>query len=133
MIPIHLFVFSGRFQLHPRCMAVGTKARPYTPCSADSSEYDSSCEPDDPGFDVNKFDAAKAKRQSYEYLIQKPLASGEMLVATRGKQMAIAIGYVCHLPMGFPPFFLLIFMLIFEIALRHNQLRFGGSRHGHAP
>jgi hypothetical protein len=87
--------FSGTFQLHPRCMAIGTKAHPYMPCSADSSEYDPTCEPHDPTFIPNKFDAARAKGQSYEYLVQKPLASGELLVAARGKQMAIAIGPVC--------------------------------------
>jgi hypothetical protein len=91
----------GTFKLHPRCMAVGTRARPYTPCNADSSDYDASCEPLDPAFVPNGFDAAKAKGQSYEYLVQKPLASGELLVATRGKQMAIAIGHV-----GLGPFFL---------------------------
>jgi hypothetical protein len=75
-------------------MATGSSVRSYEPCIADASEYNPQCEPYDPNYIPNKHDAARAQGQSYDYLVEKPLAAGELHVAARGKELAIAIGHV---------------------------------------
>lgn len=78
-------------------MASGSSNRSYVPCIADASEYDPHCEPYDTNYSPNQHDADRARGQSYEYLVEKPLAAGELHVAARGKQLAIAIGHVSTL------------------------------------
>lgn len=79
-------------------MANGSAGHPYTPCIiADTSEYDAACEPLDADYVPNQYDQCRARGQSYEYLVEKPLAPGELHVAARGNQLAIAIGHVSTL------------------------------------
>ncbi|KAH9924593.1 hypothetical protein B0H21DRAFT_826713 [Amylocystis lapponica] len=69
----------GHLQLFPRTFATGTATKSWTTCTAHRRGYEDTLEPIPDTFQPNKFDAARSKKQSWEYLI-KPLCDGEVVV-----------------------------------------------------
>lgn len=90
---------AGIVQIFPITFALGTKRKPYTTVpSVDNEEYLASgamqkelvlC-PDDMS---SKYTASRSRKQIWEYLLRR-VEPGEVCVARRNKQLAIAAGHV---------------------------------------
>ncbi|KAI3599201.1 hypothetical protein WG66_013420 [Moniliophthora roreri] len=99
--PLH-----GKLVLFPSNWALGTKERKWTTFSADCSGYSGAQEPEDPSYKLDPFDeqklnargscgrGRKSQYQDARYLM-KGLKEGPLLVAIRGKLMALGAGYHC--------------------------------------
>ncbi|KAH7903422.1 hypothetical protein BJ138DRAFT_988223, partial [Hygrophoropsis aurantiaca] len=95
---------TARLQLFPRTFAIGTSRRSYTTCSVtklDGFDSDSMMVNEDQPFEANAHDAARARNQPYEYLVNRSLAAGELHASARGKILAIAAGqHLLELSLG---------------------------------
>ncbi|KAI0309367.1 hypothetical protein OF83DRAFT_1158714 [Amylostereum chailletii] len=83
----------GRLIILPRDFALGTEKKSYTTCTVDRHAYTDNLEPVSPSHFVNGWDAQRSRREPFQYLL-KPLAEGDVLCAARGKQLALAAGYL---------------------------------------
>lgn len=73
---------------------MGTKQKNYCTTTVDRFNYSDELEPFDDRFEPNTHDMSRSKGKPWEYLVRKPLKDGPLNVASRGKCLAIAAGYV---------------------------------------
>ncbi|KAF7335901.1 hypothetical protein MSAN_02327200 [Mycena sanguinolenta] len=91
----------GYLVTFPRSFAMGTDIRSYDTISVDRGDYTDDLEPADPQHTLSQFDWDRVtKNAPWKYIVDKPLASGEVYIQVRGKCIAISCGYhvlVCHM------------------------------------
>ncbi|KAJ7573469.1 hypothetical protein C8J56DRAFT_1170636 [Mycena floridula] len=85
-------ILQGRLQIFPQTFSMGTDAKAYITCTADSSRYDESVEPIPDDYSVDPYDARRSVGEPFKYLL-RPTVPGPLIVAARGKQLAIAAGH----------------------------------------
>ena len=89
---------TAHLQVFPSHLAVGTSSEPYMSMVADSTRYDPSCErslasgyAEQFPFDVKKVQTTHYRNLGY---LVNSLEPGVLCVASRGRALAIAAGYV---------------------------------------
>lgn len=86
--------------IHPHGWASGTKKKPYTTCTVDRTLYSDSTESPTTS-PLATWDSQRLKEKDYRscaYLLEKNLVSGPVVVASRGKLLAIGAGHVSSIP-----------------------------------
>jgi hypothetical protein len=73
----------------------GGKGKAYTTCTVDRASYQDSLEPMPANYVAHPWDEMRSKGRPWAYLL-KPLIPGELHVASRGKYIIMAAGYVSH-------------------------------------
>lgn len=81
-------------RLHPACFAEGTSRRAWTSATFTSFGWDPNLEPVCPTDQINKWDLQRSKGKCWEQLVMRNLEEGDLLVKARGKELAIACGFV---------------------------------------
>ena len=91
-----LMIWTARIQLFPRVFALGTKVKPYTTCTVDTSllfNYNDDLEPPPPDYRPARQDSVRSHGKPYARYL-KPLHPGPLHVKVRGKEIVFAAGYV---------------------------------------
>ncbi|THU98734.1 hypothetical protein K435DRAFT_660314 [Dendrothele bispora CBS 962.96] len=94
------YITTGYMRIHPCTFACGTKTKPYTTATWDSSRYNPDLEP--PPLDLqqltgDEYDRECLKESDYRVFqsFMNPKVPGPVVIATRGKYTAIASGLHC--------------------------------------
>ncbi|KAJ7266477.1 hypothetical protein B0H12DRAFT_1046161 [Mycena haematopus] len=83
----------GRLLLFPRTFAEGTREKPYTTLSVDTTEFQDGFTNPPPAFEMNEFDAARIKKNcKWKYLVDREQPKGPVHVTFRGKSLAFTAG-----------------------------------------
>ncbi|KAJ7652759.1 hypothetical protein DFH06DRAFT_1134213 [Mycena polygramma] len=83
----------GKLVLFPRTFAEGTRAKPYSTITVDTSDLLSGPGKATVPFNINKFDAARIKKNcEWKYLVDREQPTGPVHVTFRGKSLAFTAG-----------------------------------------
>lgn len=84
----------AHFKLYPRTFAEGTSTKSWQTATVRVTGWTGDLEPKIPEADLDEADLSRSNRMAWEPLYRRHLEDGEMIVKVRGKELAVACGFV---------------------------------------